>query len=70
MKDNRKEAGGRFMDNPEGVKSDKISLFDMHEDMQTVDAISIEDLRLNLEDEKNPTHTKDRSSSEERYPPS
>jgi len=70
MKDNRKEADGRFMDNPEGVKSDKISIFDMHEDMQTVDTISIEDLRLNLEDEKNPTHTKDRSSSEERYPPS
>jgi len=39
MKDKvRKDAKGRFLDNPDGVRTTKESLFDMHEDMQTVDA--------------------------------
>ncbi|MFJ7699889.1 hypothetical protein [Lysinibacillus fusiformis] len=31
-------------DKPDMVESDTISLFDLHEDMQTVDAIPIEEL--------------------------
>jgi hypothetical protein len=47
MKDKiRKDAHGRFLDNPDGVRTTKESLFDMHEDMQTVDAISVEDLNI------------------------
>ncbi|WP_313956978.1 hypothetical protein [Bacillus sp. FJAT-22090] len=40
----------------------------MHEDMQTVDAISVEDLNMQVQDEQYHHHTKDRSFSEERYP--
>lgn len=69
MKDNvRKDAQGRFLDNPDGVRTTKESLFDMHEDMQTVDAISVEDLNMQVQDEQNHHHTKNRSLSEERYP--
>ena len=70
MKDNvRKDAEGRFLDNPDGVRTTKESLFDMHEDMQTVDAISVEDLNMQVQDEHYHHHTKNRSYSEERYPP-
>lgn len=69
MKDKiRKDAQGRFLDNPDGVRTTKESLFDMHEDMQTVDAISVEDLNMQVQDEQYHHHTKDRSLSEERYP--
>ncbi|MFJ8065917.1 hypothetical protein ACIQYS_14910 [Psychrobacillus sp. NPDC096426] len=69
MKDKiRKEAQGRFLDNPDGVRTTKESLFDMHEDMQTVDAISVEDLNIQVQDEQYHHHTKNRSLSEERYP--
>ena len=35
----RKDAEGPFMDNPERIKTDKESIYDMHEDMKFVDAI-------------------------------
>ncbi|MER2006007.1 MAG: hypothetical protein ABS939_01040 [Psychrobacillus sp.] len=69
MKDKREEADGRLLDNPDRVKTTKVSLFDMHEDMQTVDAISVEDLNIQVQDERDHTHTKNSSSSEERFPP-
>jgi len=69
MKDKvRKDAQGRYLDNPDGVRTTKESLFDMHEDMQTVDAISVEDLNIQVQDEQYHHHTKNRSLSEERYP--
>lgn len=39
---------------PDMVKSEHISLFDLHEDMQTVDAIPIEELnkRVKFEDDE------------------
>lgn len=64
----RKNLDGPFLDNPDAVRTIKESLFDMHEDMQTVDAISVEDLNIQVQDEKNHHHTKNRSSSEERFP--
>ena len=64
----RKDAEGPFLDNPGGVRTTRESLFDMHEDMQTVDAISVEELNMKVQDEKNHHHTKNRSSSEDRFP--
>ncbi len=64
----RKDAKGRNLDNPDIVKTKKESLFDMHEDMQTVDAIPIEELNQKVKDEKNKQSSKDSSASEERYP--
>jgi len=64
----REDAKGRELDNPDLVKTEKESLFDMHEDMQTVDPIPVEELTQNVKDEKNHSHTKDSSSSEKRYP--
>ncbi|TQR20584.1 hypothetical protein [Psychrobacillus vulpis] len=69
MKDKvRKDAQGRFLDNPDGVRTTKESLFDMHEDMQTVDSIPVEELNIQIQDEQYHHHTKNRSLSEERYP--
>lgn len=67
-KHNRKKADLPYLDNPDLVKKDKESLFDMHEDMQTVDAIPVEELNEKVNDENNHRKTKNTSSSEERYP--
>ncbi|MET0960458.1 MAG: hypothetical protein ABWX58_09050 [Psychrobacillus psychrotolerans] len=64
----RKDKKHRDLDNPDVVKTDKESLFDMHDDMKTVDAVPIEELNQKVKDEKNHRKTKDDSSSEERYP--
>ena len=63
----RKDAEGSFMDNPENLPTNKQSIYDMHEDMQTVDSIPLEDVRLEEHEENNHRETKDRSSSEEKY---
>lgn len=67
--DDRKTVVEPYMDNPEGVKTDKESLFDMHEDMQNVDPIPIEDVRMEWQEEQpgNRHKTKNQSSSEEKY---
>lgn len=64
----RKDEKHRDLDNPDVVKTDKESLFDMHDDMQTVDAVPVEELNQKVKDEKSHRKTKDDSSSEERYP--
>lgn len=38
-------------DKPDMVESDTISLFDLHEDMQTVDAVPIEELNKRVKRE-------------------
>lgn len=63
----RKDAEGSFMDNPENLPTDKESIYDMHEDMQTVDSIPLEDVRMEEEEENRPRDTKDSSSSEEKF---
>jgi len=65
---NDQDIKGRKLDNPDLVDTEKESFFDMHEDMQTVDAVPVEELNENMKDEKNHRKTKDTSSSEERYP--
>lgn len=64
----RKDADGPYMDNPENSKTDKQSIYDMHEDMQTVDSIPLEDLRLENVEEDRPEMTKHSSSSEQKFP--
>lgn len=64
----RKDAEGRYMDNPENLRTDKESIYDMHEDMKFVDAIPLEDARMELEEEKVHRDSKSNSSSEEKYP--
>ncbi|BAQ09606.1 hypothetical protein OXB_1134 [Bacillus sp. OxB-1] len=63
----RKDAEGPYMDNPEHLRTDKESIYDMHEDMQTVDAIPMEDARMEWEEEKRHHDTKSNSSTEEKY---
>lgn len=65
--DDREERKGSSMDNPEQYKTDKETLVEMHEEELNVDAIPLEDLKQDQQDEKNPRKTKDDSSSEEKY---
>ncbi|WOV86650.1 hypothetical protein QWT69_12245 [Sporosarcina oncorhynchi] len=47
----------RYLEHPEKIVSDGMSLFDMHEDMQTVDTIHLDDMKEDLRKElihKNP----------------
>lgn len=64
----RNDAEGPYMDNPENLKTDKESIYDMHEDMQTVDSIPLEDVRLENVEEDRPEMTKHSSSSEQKFP--
>ena len=57
------------LEKPDMVNSDRESLFDMHEDMQTVDPLPVEELNEKVKDEKNKEHTKDSSASETKYRP-
>lgn len=41
----------RYKDKPDRVPSDNISLFDLHEDMQTVDAIAVDELNKRVKAE-------------------
>lgn len=63
----RKDAEGPFMDNPENLPTNKESIYDMHEDMQNVDPIPLEDVRLEEQEEERHRETKSSSSSEEKY---
>lgn len=65
--EDRKDAEGPFMDNPENLPTDKESIYDMHEDMKNVDPIPLEDIRLEEHEQKHQHDTKSRSSSEEKY---
>ena len=66
--DDRELATGAFRDNPEQVDTDKISLFDMHEDMQTVDAISVAELNKQVINDPDRQITLDPSANEEIHP--
>lgn len=52
---------------PEQYPTDKESLFDLHEDMQHVDPIPIEDQHIEKQDEKVKEETKNSSSSPKKY---
>ncbi|GEK32136.1 hypothetical protein KZO01_24450 [Kurthia zopfii] len=65
----RKKNTRKNLEKPDMVNSDNPSLFDMHEDMQTVDPIPVEELNEKVKDEKNKEHTKDSSASDTKYNP-
>lgn len=54
-------------DHPEQYPTGKKSLFDMFKSEQTVDPIPVEDLSLEVREEKNKQATKHRSSSENKF---
>ncbi|MBK3495545.1 hypothetical protein JFL43_11910 [Viridibacillus sp. YIM B01967] len=56
-----------YLDNPDVVATDSISLFDLHEDMRTVDAIPVEELNDLVKDEDNHHGTKSTSSTIRKY---
>lgn len=64
----RQDIKGRILDNPDLVNTEKESIFDMHEDMKTVDPIPVEELNEEVKDEKNKDSTKKTSGSEKRFP--
>lgn len=49
--DKKKFGDMPYKDKPDRVPSDNISLFDLHEDMQTVDAIPIDELNKRVKTE-------------------
>jgi hypothetical protein len=68
MVENNKEKNQRTsMDNPEQYSTSKESLHDKFESELTVDPIPLEDLRLEMKEEKDGHHTKDSSSSEKKF---
>ena len=66
--EDRELATGPYLDNPEEVNTDKVSLFDMHEDMQTVDSISMEELNKSVINDPARKITKDPAANEEIQP--
>jgi hypothetical protein len=66
--EDRELATGIFSDNPDGVKTDKISLFDMHEDMKTVDILMVDELNKQVVNTLARKVTKDPSANEEIHP--
>ncbi|MCQ4085258.1 hypothetical protein [Saccharibacillus sp. JS10] len=63
--DDRNREGA--LDHPEQYPTENESLFDMHESEKNVDALPIEDIRLEQEEEKDKDGTKQRSSSNDKY---
>ncbi|KGR83844.1 hypothetical protein [Lysinibacillus odysseyi] len=55
------------LDNPDMLDTEKESLFDMHDDMKTVDPLPMEELNDQVKDEDDHEATKSTSGSERRY---
>jgi|GEM_PF-1088412 hypothetical protein len=62
----RREQQGK-RDNPEGISTEKESLFDKFTSERTVDPISVEDQTIEQQGEKYKKRTKRDSSSERKY---
>lgn len=54
-------------DHPEQYPTDQPSLFDLHDSEQNVDPIPVEDLNLEVREERDKEGTKQASSSERKY---
>ena len=65
--DKKNQAKTRNSNNPDVLNTEKESVFDMHEDMKTVDPIPVEELNEQVKDEKNKKKTKTTSSIDIRY---
>lgn len=70
MNENEKEIKqkGRW-DNPDQMKSEGTSIYDLHKEEQNVDSIPLEDLKEEMREEEDKHDSKDRSSSERKYNP-
>lgn len=66
--EDRELAPGPIGDNPDNVKTDKISIFDMHEDMMFTDVHIIGELNKQVENKLFRKVTKDPSANEEIHP--
>lgn len=64
-----KKYNRKNLEKPDMIDSKQQSLFEKHEDMQTVDALPVEELNEKVKDEKFKDHTKDSSASEKKYRP-
>jgi hypothetical protein len=67
MLDSKKKQQRKETDHLEQYKTNKKTLFERFESQQTVDPIPMEDLKMELREEKQKHKTKDNSSSEENY---
>jgi hypothetical protein len=56
-------------DHPEQYPTENESLFDLYESERTVDPIPMEDLNMEVKEEKQKEATKQNSSSEKKYGP-
>ncbi|WP_026021138.1 hypothetical protein [Paenibacillus senegalensis] len=56
-----------YRDHPEQYPTEKESLFDLHESGQNVDPLPMEDIKLELREEKRKHQTKRSSSSDRKY---
>lgn len=65
--DSKNNQQRKEMDHPEQYKTNNQTLFDRFESEQNVDPIPMEDLKMELREEKQKHKTKDQSSSEEKY---
>lgn len=65
--DSKNNQQRKEMDHPEQYKTNNQTLFDRFESEQNVDPIPMEDLKIELREEKQKHKTKDQSSSEEKY---
>lgn len=65
----KKRDTAKKMDNPDLLETENESLFEKHEDMQTVDSLPVEELNDKVKDERRKDHTKDTSASERKYNP-
>lgn len=66
--EDRELSTGAFLENPDGVKTDKLSLFDMHEDMKFVDVLMVDELNKQVINDPARKVTKDPSANEEIHP--
>ena len=66
--EDRELSTGSFWKNPDGVKTDKLSLFDMHEDMKFVDVLMVDELNKQVINDPARKVTKDPSANEEIHP--
>jgi hypothetical protein len=65
MLDSKNKQQRKETDHPEQYKTNKKTLFERFESQQTVDPIPMEDLKMELREEKQKHKTKDHSSSQE-----
>lgn len=65
--DTVKQQGNR--DHPEQYPTENESLFDLYESERNVDPIPMEDLNMEVKEEKDKEGTKHNSSSEKKYKP-